>query len=270
MRYSSVIDNITAKEWGLSVELAYIFDWVFTLPSWADSVTHQDGIFYFASRHKAIEELSLVSDRPDTIYRYYKKLEGFELIVLRKINGRDYIKLTEKAKAWGRLNELGKNSELTANSEKIPTELGKNSEFNSEKIPTNKNIIIYNNTTDKNMSNLVIDIISEIRKLKLPDSYKLKSNDSREKMVLARAKEFQKTWPGRDFLAACRFAFQFKADEWFGSDMWKYFMPETLLAAKNFTKYLEEALAAKQNPTPDKQSKEQKIVYKKPKMLGDE
>jgi len=144
MKYSIYIDNITAKEWGLNVQLAYLFDWVFNLPSWAESVHLENEVYYFASRSRASEELPLLSDKHDTVYRQYKSLEEFGLIILKKIDGKDCIRLTEKGSKWGR--SLGKKSE---HSEKNPSKLGKISENDSEKNPTYKNTINEKNTIDQ-------------------------------------------------------------------------------------------------------------------------
>lgn len=140
MKYSSYIDNVTSKKWGLNIQLAYLFSWIYSLPSWADSITIHEGVFYFASKSKVIEDIPLLTDKIDTIYRYYKFLHENGLILLKKIEGRDYIKLTEKAKEWG-TDELGKKSE---HSEKNPSKVGKFSENDSEKNPTYKII-----STDK-------------------------------------------------------------------------------------------------------------------------
>lgn len=126
MKYSSLIDNVTSLKWGLNIQLAYLFDWVYGLPSWADSVIIENHTYYFASKTKAIEELALLTDKLDTMYRYYKQLEDLGLIVVKKIDGKDYISLTNKAKCWN--TKSGKKSER---SERHPKKSG----FKSEKAP---------------------------------------------------------------------------------------------------------------------------------------
>lgn len=145
MKYSSYIDNVTSEKWGLNVQSAYLFSWIYDLPSWAETITTPDGIFYFASKSKVIEEIPLLTDKIDTVYRYYKFLEEFGLIILRKIEGKDFIKLTEKAKEWGR-DDLGKKSE---HSEKNPDLFGFKSENGSEKNPTYKTTNTDKTTIDK-------------------------------------------------------------------------------------------------------------------------
>lgn len=137
MKYSSYIDNITAMEWGMDIKLAYLFDWVYTLPSWASAITTEEGTFYFASKTKAIEELPLLTDKTDTMYRYYKGLSEMGLIKLLKVGNKDFIQLTDKAKEWGKSSDR---------SEKNPSFIGKKSEIRSEKNPTDK-ITIYDKNT---------------------------------------------------------------------------------------------------------------------------
>lgn len=133
MRYSTIINNIKANEWGLTIQQAYLFSWFYELPSWANKVMIKNEIFYFASKFKAIEELSILTDKSDTMYRYYKQIESLDLIVIKKIDGKDYIALTEKGKEW--------NNCKSDRSENNPS-LGNLSEKNSENNPTYN---IYNN-----------------------------------------------------------------------------------------------------------------------------
>ena len=148
MRYNSYINNVKAKEWGLNLNLAYLFAWMYELPSWANKVIIGDKIFYFASKNKACDELSLLTDKPDTMYRYYKKLEKAGLIYLKKIDSKDYVCLTEKAKTWNLSDSSDKNP---SNSDKNPDKVGNESESNSDKNPTD-NTNQNNNKTSNNTS----------------------------------------------------------------------------------------------------------------------
>lgn len=141
MKFTTVIDNITALKWGLSIQEAYLFDWLFSLPSWADKAVVENEIFYFASKNKAVNELPMLTDKPDTMYRYYKSLQQKELILISKIGGKDYISLTEKAKQWnGNKSEHSENN--PSNGKVFRSKLGNKSEGNSENNPT------YNNTKE--------------------------------------------------------------------------------------------------------------------------
>lgn len=151
MRYSSTINNVKSKEWNLTIQQAYLFSWFYELPSWANKVMIENEIFYFASKNKAVEELPILTDKTDTMYRYYKQLEYIGLVVIKKIDNKDYIALTNKGKEW--------NFCKSDNSENNPTLLGNLSENNSENNPTYNNIISNNNTKDKTDKKLFINSI---------------------------------------------------------------------------------------------------------------
>lgn len=143
MRYSSTIDNVTSLKWGLTLQEAYLYSWVYTLPSWAESINISGKIYYFASKNKAAEEIRLLSDKPDTIYRYYKRLEKLKLIELIKVSNKDYICLTNVSKEWNNKSEYSKDN---------PTLFGRSSESNSDKRPTNNNYNIDNKISNKRSS----------------------------------------------------------------------------------------------------------------------
>lgn len=143
MRYNSLINNVKSKEWGLSIQEAYLFSWMYELPSWASKVSIENETFYFASKNKAVEDLPILTEKTDTMYRYYKKLEEKDLIVVKKIDSKDYIRLTNKAKKW--------NLSESEHSDKNPSIVGFLSENNSDLNPT-YNTTIYN--TNKRDSNI--------------------------------------------------------------------------------------------------------------------
>ncbi|AIX11908.1 hypothetical protein [Flavobacterium phage FCOV-F14] len=144
MRYSTIINNLKSKEWGLTIQQAYLFAWFYELPSWANKVMIENEIFYFASKTKAVEELPILTDKTDTMYRYYKQLEELGLIIIKKIDNKDYISLTSIAKDW--------NFSKSEYSENNPTLLGNLSENNSENNPTYNNIIYNKDISNNNES----------------------------------------------------------------------------------------------------------------------
>lgn len=141
MRYSSTINNVKAKEWSLNIQQAYLFSWFYELPSWADKVVIGNDIFYFASKNKAVEELPILTSKKDTMYRYYKQIESLGLVLIKKIDGKDYVAITEKGKLW--------NYSKSDTSEINPSGLGNKSVSSSEINPTYNNIIINNKTSNK-------------------------------------------------------------------------------------------------------------------------
>lgn len=137
MRFTTTINNVKALEWGLNIQQAYLFAWMYELPSWADKVIIGTDVYYFASKNKAVEDMPLLGYQIDTMYRCYVQLQKAGLILIKKIDGKDYISLTEKAKTY--------NSYESDNSEKNPSKTPSNSDLN----PTYYNISnITNNTVE--------------------------------------------------------------------------------------------------------------------------
>lgn len=144
MKYSINIDQINSIEWGFNLSEAAVFTYLFNVPTWADHILINGKSFYFAARQKTCQDVPLISEKADTIYRIYKTLHEKEVIEYLKHMGKDCMRITEKGKAWNSEKfpntaiELGNKSELTR---KV---FRKNSEIN----PTYKSTID-NTTNDK-------------------------------------------------------------------------------------------------------------------------
>ncbi|MDX1466236.1 MAG: hypothetical protein R3215_11095 [Halomonas sp.] len=147
MQYTININQAKAKEWGLNSQQAMLFAFVYECPSWCNAVT-QDGVVFFAlSKLKIIEELPLLTDKPDTAYRMLKALRDKGLIELSSTNAITLVRLTDKARTWNQKED---------GSEKYPGRVGKKSDLGrinlrdgSEKNPTNHDT---NNQGTKNQS----------------------------------------------------------------------------------------------------------------------
>ncbi len=150
MRYNINIDQRFCLEWGLNFAEGAVFGILYNLSSWADPVMIDGQIFYHASRNKVMDELPMLTDKPDTIYRVFKHLSDPQraLIQYEKDGRKDLIRLTDRGKAWN----SEKNPSLADNSENFPAELGKKSENNSEKNPTDKSTSIISTTNNNSLS----------------------------------------------------------------------------------------------------------------------
>ena len=140
MKYNISINQKKSVEWELSTSEAIVFSWIYSLPSWSDSVSYNNGTYYFGGRNKACEELPIVTDKRDTMYRIFKSLSDKNIISIICLDKKDYIALTDKGREWydGDLNtDNGKKSEKTR----------KKIRENSEKNPTYNNIS-YNDIID--------------------------------------------------------------------------------------------------------------------------
>jgi DNA-binding PadR family transcriptional regulator len=148
MQYTVTINQVKALEWGLNSQQALLFAFVYESPSWANPIKTDTGIYFALSKSKIVEELPLLTDKPDTAYRLLKALAEAGLIELSSTSSITLIRLTEKAKEWNRKldgSEKYPTSETTqgrkkirSTSEKSPSKVGKKSDAGSEKSPTNQ------------------------------------------------------------------------------------------------------------------------------------
>lgn len=146
MKYTMFIDQVHSIEWGLNLQEAAIFNFLYTVPTWAEAKLIDGKLFYHASRNKAIQDYPIVSEKPDTIYRIYRRLQSAGVIEWVKDGLRDMILITEKGKQWN-------------NSEKNPTliqELGKKSDQTRKKIRnSSENFPTYTSTINTVTNNTI-------------------------------------------------------------------------------------------------------------------
>ena len=148
MQYTVTINQVKAQEWGLNSQQALLFAFVYESPSWANPIKTDTGIYFALSKAKIVEELPLLTDKPDTAYRLLKALRDAGLIELSSTSSITLIRLTEKAKEWNRKLDgsekyptskaLDGRRKIRSTSEKSPSKVGKKSEPRSEKSPTNQ------------------------------------------------------------------------------------------------------------------------------------
>lgn len=138
MKYTISIDQTHSIAWGLSLSEAAMFSFLYSVPSWAEQIFVDNQVWFFASRNKAIDEMPIISDKSDTVYRLYKSLQTKGVIDWKKFGEKDCIRITEKGKQWNSLNTtLGNKSDDTR----------KNIRKKTENNPT------YNNTKDNSTIN---------------------------------------------------------------------------------------------------------------------
>ncbi|MFS1525343.1 hypothetical protein ACL7TT_14730 [Microbulbifer sp. 2304DJ12-6] len=150
------INQAKSIEWELNLQQATLFSFILNAAYWAD----KQGGYWYLSKGKIIDELPILSDKRDTVYRLGSQLIRKGLIERKVINGGDHYRVTEKGLQWNKA-EVGKKSEVPRKnirgpeknpsnlgekpdlprknirgSEKNPSNLGKISELGSEKNPT--------------------------------------------------------------------------------------------------------------------------------------
>ncbi|HCE5873750.1 phage replication protein [Pseudomonas aeruginosa] len=164
MQFTVTINQAKALEWGLNSQQALLFAFVYECPSWARLVQTPAGDFYALSKAKILEELPLLTDKPDTAYRLLKQIAAAGVIDLSSTATITLVRLTAKGQEWnrkldgsekyptqvGEKSEVGNYSEVgeksdAGRSEKSPTKIGKKSgvgrkkiRSGSEKSPTNQ------------------------------------------------------------------------------------------------------------------------------------
>jgi len=148
MQFTLTINQVKALEWGLNSQQALLFAFIYGCPSWTKPIKTDDGIFFALSKAKIIEELPLLTDKPDTAYRMLKALEEAGLIELSSTSNITLFRLTEKAIEWNQKLDGSEKyptppknkgrKKIRSTSEKNPIKVGEKSESGSEKFPTNQ------------------------------------------------------------------------------------------------------------------------------------
>ena len=136
MRKTSFINNSKCLEWGLNMQQGALFDLLNQLHAWAELISIDGEVYYWASRQMICNQIPLAYNKVDTVYRALKTLSKKGLINYKKHGEKDCISLTAKGKEWN--SEI--NPTLGNESEQTRIEIRDNSEIN----PTYKNTNINN------------------------------------------------------------------------------------------------------------------------------
>lgn len=139
MQFSLYINQVKALEWGLNAPQAMLFAFLYELPSWAEPIVVNNVVHYRITKTKVIEELPLLTEKPDTVYRLMCQLRDLGLIEVTALGNQPLLRITEKGKAWNYCEGSEKKPtprNTSDPSENDPGEVGKKSEAGSEKNPT--------------------------------------------------------------------------------------------------------------------------------------
>lgn len=171
MRFNLYINQVMVLEWGLNLAQAAVFSVLNEASNWADSTVFDGDVYYWFSKSKLIDELPMVTDKPDTAVRHMAALEKAGLILRRVIveNNKTfvYVAITEKGKQWNAAptplkpakNEGRKNIRTPSNKSVPPR---KNIRDPSEKYPTNN---ITSNPITNNPEELMSDSVESNERL---------------------------------------------------------------------------------------------------------
>lgn len=124
MKYHLHINQQRALELGISsVNQALILDLLCSAPTWAQAVVFNGEVYHWVARQKVCSELSILSLKPDTVYRHLKALAKLGLIDHQKDGKRDLIRLTTLGKSYYVGNESEETrKQIRGNSEINPTD----------------------------------------------------------------------------------------------------------------------------------------------------
>lgn len=100
MQFTITINQAKALEWGLNAQQALLFAFVYECPSWAKLTQTAEGDFYALSKAKILEELPLLTDKPDTVYRLLKQIAAVGVIDLSSTADVTLVRLTPKGRHW--------------------------------------------------------------------------------------------------------------------------------------------------------------------------
>ncbi|MDG6310693.1 conserved phage C-terminal domain-containing protein [Glaesserella parasuis] len=249
MRFTSTINNVRLVEWGINITQGALVDLINQASSWAKAVVIDGVTYYWMSFGKVCEELPAVFSKEDTVYRQYKVLKEKGIIEHFKMDGKDYVRLTEKGCEWNKFEPI-------RDSEKNPS-VGNQSEptrkkirESSEKNPTDKYIQDQYNQDQNNppvspqgepapaevvlnhLNNALAVLADELGERK-PVGYTLKPW---EKNISARVRESS--------VVDCQRVVDYLVARW-GRDekMSQYLCPSTIFRLKNFAAYLPKSIA---------------------------
>ncbi len=144
MKYTILINQVKALEFGLNVNQCLILDLINHAQTWAEPNVINGDVFYWTSRHHIVNELPILALKPDTAYRHFRSLDALGLIEYRKIGQKDVCRLTRLGKQYT-TSSAGDN---LPNPEMDPSKLGNESGTGSEADP------IYKTTKQQTTKNL--------------------------------------------------------------------------------------------------------------------
>lgn len=113
MRYSIYINQVRCVEWGIKPALGSIVDLINQASSWAEALVMNGLTYYWIEPSKVAEELIAEEWKRDTARRHMNTLKEKGVIDLVVMNGKYYVRLTEKGATWNQstpIRETKKNS----------------------------------------------------------------------------------------------------------------------------------------------------------------
>lgn len=181
MKFTVLINQVRSLEWGLNSQQAMLFAYVFSAPSWATVIEVEGQAYFHLAKQKIIDDMPLLTDKPDTAYRILRQLSDKGVIDIIVNNKKVLIKVSEKGRLWDHdkpAKEANQARKIIRDkvqmAEKSPSDRGEISECDSEKSPTYKVISNKTITSDEDRPpqtatpQLIADLYNEILGDRLP------------------------------------------------------------------------------------------------------
>lgn len=249
MRYSIHINQVRCVEWGIKPSLGGIVDLINQASSWAEASVVNGFTYYWIEPAKVAEELISEDWKRDTARRHMNTLKDKGIIDLVVMNGRYYVRLTEKGATWNQITPI-RQTEKNSSGENNFAEPRKKIRDTAEKNSPDKYIQDQYNQDQNNppvspqgepapaevvlnhLNNALAVLADELGERK-PVGYTLKPW---EKNISARVRESS--------VVDCQRVVDYLIAKW-GRDekMSQYLCPSTIFRPKNFAAYLPKSIA---------------------------
>lgn len=247
-RYSVHINQVRCVEWGIKFAIGGIVDLINQASSWAQATVINGFTYYWVEPAKVAEELIAEEWQRDTARRHMNNLRDKGIIDLVIMDGKYYVRLTEKGATWNQattIRQTEKNSADENNSETSRKKIRETAKKNSP----DQYIQELNNTSDQSpltptgepapaevvldyLNTAVANLAAELGEHK-PHGFKLQPW---AKNISARIAESSE--------AECCQVVDYLVAKW-GRDgkMREYLCPKTIFRASNFADYLPKSTA---------------------------
>ncbi|QIM65241.1 conserved phage C-terminal domain-containing protein [Frederiksenia canicola] len=106
MRYSIHINQVRCVEWGIKPSLGGIVDLINQASSWAEASVVNGFTYYWIEPSKVAEELIAEDWKRDTARRHMNTLKDKDIIDLVIMDGKYYVRLTEKGATWNQVTPI--------------------------------------------------------------------------------------------------------------------------------------------------------------------
>lgn len=260
IQYTVSINQPLTLAYGLTLSRACVFDYLVKGIAWATDIMEVDGkTFFYLSRVKAKNDLPMITDKADTMYRHYKGLENAGLIEyhlepVTDSNGaicfmKDYIRIPPEIVESYYQKHITNPSD---NDNTPPSDNDNNPPRNENPTNYNINIDTKNTNLDTKENNVDAGADHRIKKFSKDQlaikhlneiagrAFKFKGKagaENRRKVKLILEKGYT--------LEEIKKMIEFKFAEWGNSNYWRrYLRPDTLFGSKAGT-YIEESKTLK-------------------------